>query len=98
MDHVLHDERRRVSGGIGGPEARADEAFFEALRMQLRFTARFPLACAALALVFSSRPGVAQIRYSSGQNVVPVYEGWERNPDGSFNMVFGYMNRNYEES
>ena len=36
----------------------------------------------------------AQIRYSSGQNVVPVYEGWERNPDGSFNMVFGYMNRN----
>ena len=39
----------------------------------------------------------AQIRYSSGQNVVPVYEGWERNPDGGFNMVFGYMNRNYEE-
>lgn len=39
----------------------------------------------------------AQIRYASGQNVVPVFEGWERNPDGSFNMVFGYMNRNYEE-
>jgi hypothetical protein len=39
----------------------------------------------------------AQIRYTSGQNVVPVYEGWERNPDGSFNMVFGYMNRNYGE-
>jgi hypothetical protein len=38
-----------------------------------------------------------QIHYSSGQNVVPVYEGWERNPDGSFNMVFGYFNRNYEE-
>lgn len=39
----------------------------------------------------------AQIHYASGQNVVPVYEGWEKNPDGSFNMVFGYMNRNYEE-
>jgi hypothetical protein len=39
----------------------------------------------------------AQIRYASGQNVVPVFEGWERNGDGSFNMVFGYMNRNYEE-
>src|SRR3954454_19140300 len=38
-----------------------------------------------------------QIPYASGQNVVPVYEGWERNPDGSYNMVFGYMNRNYEE-
>jgi hypothetical protein len=35
------------------------------------------------------------IRYNSGQSVVPVYEGWERVPDGSFNMVFGYMNRNH---
>ena len=53
-----------------------------------------------IALVFVSFALVrseAQIRYSSGQNVVPVYEGWEPNPDGSFNMVFGYMNRNYEE-
>tara|TARA_B100001123_G_scaffold407112_2_gene499042 strand:+ start:15345 stop:16133 length:789 start_codon:yes stop_codon:yes gene_type:complete len=35
--------------------------------------------------------------YHSGQNVQPVFEGWEQNPDGSFNMVFGYLNRNYEE-
>jgi hypothetical protein len=39
----------------------------------------------------------AQIRYATGQNVVPVFEGWERNADGSSTMVFGYMNRNYEE-
>jgi hypothetical protein len=39
----------------------------------------------------------SQIRYATGQNVVPVFEGWERNADGTFNMVFGYMNRNYEE-
>jgi len=39
----------------------------------------------------------AQTHYDSGQNVVPVYEGWEKNADGSFTMVFGYMNRNYEE-
>jgi hypothetical protein len=39
----------------------------------------------------------AQIRYATGQNVVPVFEGWERNSDGSFSFVFGYMNRNYEE-
>jgi hypothetical protein len=38
------------------------------------------------------------VRHASGQNVVPVFEGWERNTDGSFNMVFGYMNRNYEET
>jgi hypothetical protein len=38
-----------------------------------------------------------QIRHATGQNVVPVFEGWERMSDGSFDMVFGYMNRNYEE-
>ena len=37
------------------------------------------------------------MRYYSGQNVAPVFEGWEKNPDGSFNFVFGYLNRNYEE-
>jgi hypothetical protein len=32
-----------------------------------------------------------------GQNIAPVYEGWEQNPDGSFTLVFGYFNRNWEE-
>ena len=44
-----------------------------------------------------ARPQRAQTRYANGQDVVPAFEGWERNADGSFNMVFGYMNRNYEE-
>ena len=44
-----------------------------------------------------NRADAQQMRYMSGQNVVPVYEGWERNADGTFTMVFGYMNRNYEE-
>ena len=35
--------------------------------------------------------------YDSGQEVVPAYEGWEQNPDGSFNLVFGTLNRNWEE-
>jgi hypothetical protein len=47
--------------------------------------------------VASSSVTSAQIRYAAGQNVVPVFEGWEKNGDGSFTMVFGYMNRNYEE-
>ena len=51
----------------------------------------------ALVLLAVATSSTAQIRYSSGQNVVPVFEGWDRNPDGSFMMVFGYMNRNYEE-
>ena len=33
----------------------------------------------------------------TGQNVAPAFEGWEENSDGTFNMVFGYFNRNWEE-
>ena len=40
---------------------------------------------------------MSQLRHWSGQGVAPVYEGFDINPDGSFNMWFGYMNRNYEE-
>ena len=40
---------------------------------------------------------IAQTKFDSGQDVVPVYEGWIRNPDGSFDLVFGYFNRNYKE-
>ena len=39
----------------------------------------------------------SQVRYQRGQTIAPAFEGWERNADGSFNMVFGYMNRNYDE-
>src|SRR5258705_13885147 len=56
---------------------------------------RYMLLCATIVVLsISSR---AQVRYAVGQNVAPVFEGWERNADGSFNFVFGYMNRNYEE-
>jgi hypothetical protein len=33
----------------------------------------------------------------SGQTVTPVFEGWYRNPDGSFSISFGYYNRNAAE-
>jgi hypothetical protein len=39
----------------------------------------------------------AQVQYAAGQNVAPIFEGWEHNPDGTYSMVFGYLNRNYEE-
>jgi hypothetical protein len=50
-----------------------------------------------LSLGLTPAADAQQMRYMTGQNVVPVYEGWERNADGTFSMVFGYMNRNYEE-
>jgi hypothetical protein len=59
-----------------------------------------PAACAAivcLALTVAGETTAQQYTYNVGQNVVPVYEGWERNPDGSFTMVFGYFNRNLVE-
>jgi hypothetical protein len=53
-----------------------------------------------IAVLLVSRPAVSQLvqlRHWSGQSVAPAYEGFDTNPDGSFNMWFGYMNRNYEE-
>jgi hypothetical protein len=50
--------------------------------------------CAALLL--ASRLS-AQVQYARGQNVAPTFEGWEHNPDGTYSLVFGYLNRNYEE-
>jgi hypothetical protein len=37
------------------------------------------------------------ILHKVGLNVVPVYEGWYRNPDGTLSLSYGYLNRNYEE-
>jgi hypothetical protein len=56
-------------------------------------------ACVLLAQAPPNLPPtyIPQTKFWSGQDVVPVYEGWLRNPDGTFTMVFGYFNRNYRE-
>ena len=59
--------------------------------------ARIVIVTAALAAIASPRAAPAQQGYSSGQTIAPAYEGWEQNDDGSFTLVFGYMNRNWEE-
>jgi hypothetical protein len=38
------------------------------------------------------------VKYARGQSVVPVYEGWVPNPDGTFSLIFGFWNRNWEET
>ena len=50
-----------------------------------------------LAILVMSQQANAQASYQTGQNVSPAFEGWEENEDGSFNLVFGYMNRNWLE-
>ena len=61
-------------------------------------TVRFGFAAAAAAAA-AAMPASAPARqsFAAGQTVAPAYEGWERNDDGSFDLVFGYMNRNWEE-
>ena len=62
----------------------------------MRFAALVFLG-AALVLFGAAVSVSAQVQYARGQNVAPVFEGWEHNPDGTYSMVFGYLNRNYEE-
>lgn len=57
----------------------------------------YGLALAILLVVVVGDRASGQTPHRNGQNVQPAFEGWERNPDGTFNMVFGYLNRNYVE-
>ena len=65
-------------------------------------TKRMVLAILALAAATSAARAqdiaMSEIKYNRGQSVQPAFEGWTRNPDGSFSMWFGYMNRNWEET
>jgi hypothetical protein len=53
------------------------------------------LAFAVSASVSAQLPMTATSR--SGRTVTPVFEGWYGNPDGTFSISFGYLNRNSEE-
>jgi hypothetical protein len=39
----------------------------------------------------------APIHHDNGQSITPSFEGWFKNPDGTFSLSFGYLNRNYKE-
>ena len=40
---------------------------------------------------------IPQTKFNSGQDIVPSFDGWIHNPDGTFTFVFGYLNRNYKQ-
>jgi hypothetical protein len=73
------------------------------MRVTRRLSRPLATACGTLVVVLivaasaAFRGTSAQVSLPTGQNIAPVYEGWEQNPDGSFNLVFGYFNRNWEE-
>ena len=56
-----------------------------------------PLVLAALLAVVQLPTELPSTKFNSGQDVQPYFEGWIRNKDGSFDMVFGYLNRNWQE-
>ena len=66
-----------------------------AVALAAPFLSAVPVAVALLAAV--GPPEAAAQTYQRGQNVAPAFEGWERNVDGSFSFLFGYMNRNWLE-
>ena len=78
------------------PEGEGD---FAEIRVRLSFLAILlpAFAIAALAQTPPLPTELPQVRFNSGQDVVPYFEGWLRNPDGTFDLVFGYFNRNWKE-
>src|ERR1700683_5591213 len=60
-------------------------------RLQSLSIAAFVPAC-AVALAAQQMPMGPQ--HDSGQSVTPAFEGWFPNPDGTFSILFGYLNRN----
>ena len=48
--------------------------------------------------IYEQMRRLLNVRHNSGQNVHPVFEGWERNPDGTASLYWGYMNRNWAEA
>ena len=57
------------------------------------------VAAAAVAVAAGQEIDIpdTQIQYNRGMHVAPIYEGWTRNADGTYDVWFGYLNRNWEE-
>ena len=55
-------------------------------------------SCLAIGVALAALAQVrAQVPKAADNNITPVYEGWLPNADGSFDLVFGYMNREWDE-
>ena len=67
--------------------------------LSIKMKSRDVIGKAALLVAVSllMTTGVMANTYRSGQHIEPAYEGWRPNPDGTFNLMFGYMNENWEE-
>lgn len=57
-----------------------------------------PSPLQAQRIPFTKRFFNEQVLRSADQPVVPIYEGWYRNDDGTYEICFGYFNLNLDES
>lgn len=73
---------------------------------KLRFAIALLRVSVVVAIVSLALPATAQFKFKqvpaelpheSGQSVTPAYEGWWQNSDGTYNLLFGYFNRNTKE-
>ena len=62
-------------------------------RLAWRWAAALALVSLAPALAFAQD----NLIMKRGQRIAPIYEGWIANPDGTFDLIFGYFNLNSEE-
>lgn len=60
-----------------------------------------PLAAITIVVAAAALTGLAaagaQPGREQGQSITPVYEGYVEKPDGSYDLLFGYLNRNWVE-
>jgi hypothetical protein len=66
--------------------------------MQVRRWA-FPVvvSCLAIFALSAAEQLALEPKHDSGQSVTAAFEGWYKNPDGSFNILLGYYNRNLKQ-
>ena len=68
--------------------------------LRARSTCLFLGPALALVLVLGSTAAAAdaqRLTYSKDQSLYPAYEGWRESPDGGYELIFGYMNQNWEQ-
>jgi hypothetical protein len=57
----------------------------------------FAVVIAGAAFLWAQGQLLVEPPHDSGQSVTAAYEGWFANADGSFSLLFGYMNRNFKQ-
>jgi hypothetical protein len=56
------------------------------------------VAAGAVGMLRGQEVSMSEIKFNKGQTIQPAFEGWMKNPDGSYSLWFGYLNRNYQET